>query len=355
VRRVVRVAAYVPAGASNWAAVAASDEDSFTLAATAVERVWSGRRAEPGPILVHALGDFPEVVEWGFAALLGRETVVTRSPGTASQLAKALEELEGGEGGPAIVVAVDLAETSASRTSSKSGIAGDAAVAFLLEPTESAAPLLFGKHAAGRSAVAATVRRARSEAAGGSRIMFVGDWDRGAGVGSAREAKPAGRDRSDNLGTVSEGAYIPRARYLENLPSRWRFLAEVCEACHRTTFPSRRVCRNCGRADSLTPVELPYNGGRVVAVTTVSAGGQPTEFDAQVAGSGPYDVALVELARGMRVTLQVTDIAPGTLAVGDHVDTLLRRLYPMEGEWRYGRKAVPVSTAGSRGPAKTPA
>jgi len=56
----------------------------------------------------------------------------------------------------------------------------------------------------------------------------------------------------------------------------------------------------------------------------------------------------------MRVTLQVTDAAPCTLKVGDHVDTRLRRLYPMEGEWRYGRKAVPVAASspakGSTGP-----
>jgi uncharacterized OB-fold protein len=144
------------------------------------------------------------------------------------------------------------------------------------------------------------------------------------------------------LASVSEGAYVPRPRYLENLPSRWRFLAEVCGNCHGTTFPARGVCRRCGRSDTLTPLQLPYDGGRVVAVTTVGKGGQPTEFDAQVEALGPYDVALVELARAMRVTLQVTDSVAGELRVGDRVNTLLRRLYPMEGEWRYGRKAVPV-------------
>lgn len=79
-----------------------------------------------------------------------------------------------------------------------------------------------------------------------------------------------------------------------------------------------------------------------MAITTISPGGQPTEFDAQVEASGPYEVALVELVGGTRVTLQVADGRPGDLAVGDPVNTVLRRLYPMEGEWRYGRKAVPA-------------
>lgn len=80
----------------------------------------------------------------------------------------------------------------------------------------------------------------------------------------------------------------------------------------------------------------------MVASTTVGPGGQPTEFDDQVARSGPYGVVLVELAPGARVTLQVTDARPGELGVGARVGTSLRRLYPMEGEWRYGRKAVPL-------------
>jgi len=347
VRRVVRVAAYFPAQSSDGRPVAARDEDAFTLAATAAERAWSGRREEPGPVLVHALGDFPEVVEWGFSALLGRETVVSRAPGSAVQLAKTLEKLEKGEGGPAILVTAELPERTPSMPPTKSSSSGAGAVAYLLASTEEARPFHLGKPTAGRTALSATLHLVGSGDAGASGTVFVGDWDRPPESGGSGELKALGSEEAEDLHRVSEGAYIPRARYLENLPSRWRFLAETCEACHRTTFPSRRVCRHCGRADALTPVELPYDGGRVVAVTTVSAGGQPTEFDAQVAASGPYDVALVELARGMRVTLQVTDSTPGKLRVGDHVNTFLRRLYPMEGEWRYGRKAVPISTGGS--------
>jgi hypothetical protein len=49
---------------------------------------------------------------------------------------------------------------------------------------------------------------------------------------------------------------------------------------------------------------------------------------------------LAEMAPGVRVTLQVTDHGPEPLSPGSRITTELRRLYPMEGEWRYGQKAL---------------
>jgi uncharacterized OB-fold protein len=80
----------------------------------------------------------------------------------------------------------------------------------------------------------------------------------------------------------------------------------------------------------------------VVAATVIGKGGQPTEFDPQVEALGGYGVVLAEFEPGVRLTLQVTDASPADVRIGDRVGTRLRRLYPMEGEWRYGRKAVPL-------------
>ncbi|HEY6238345.1 MAG TPA: hypothetical protein VIZ68_04075, partial [Thermoplasmata archaeon] len=63
-------------------------------------------------------------------------------------------------------------------------------------------------------------------------------------------------------------------------------------------------------------------------------------FDPLVERVGGYGVVLVSIAPGVRVTLQVADHGPEPLPVGSRVATVLRRLYAMEGEWRYGRKAV---------------
>lgn len=342
-RRVVRIAAYVPTGTSNAVPVAAFDEDAFTLGATAAERSWRSRGNEPGPIVVHLLGEFPPVADWGFSALLGREGEVVRHPADAGELMRTVRSLEKGEGGPAFIVAAELPERRSERSGRKSSSHGAAAVAYLLESSDDLRPFPLAKPGAKDSAVTATFNLREPDKDEIRAVTLVGDWDVTGEAGRPAGRKLPRRTAEGNLSAVSEGAYVPRPRYLENLPSRWRFLAEACGACHGTTFPARGICRRCGRRDALTPIPLPYDGGRVVAVTTVGKGGQPTEFDAQVEALGPYDVAIVELARGMRVTLQVTDTDPGALKVGDRVNTLLRRLYAMEGEWRYGRKAVPAS------------
>ncbi len=147
---------------------------------------------------------------------------------------------------------------------------------------------------------------------------------------------------------VSEGAYVPRPRYIENLPSRWRFTSSRCSACGTYALPPQEYCRRCHATQGFATEELPRDGGTILASTTIGPGGQPTEFDAQVELTGAYQVVLMEIAPGVRVTLQVTD-APTRLPIGGQADTRLRRLYPMEGEWRYGRKAIPFDPQATRG------
>jgi uncharacterized OB-fold protein len=201
---------------------------------------------------------------------------------------------------------------------------------------------LFGRLRTGETGMIVEVGRGRSGFAGfrlEGAVRWVGDWtEPGTGI------RPAGDrflERAATASAVSQGAYVPHPRYLENLPSRWRLVADRCPACEGTTFPQRGFCRHCGASENLAAQLLPSESLEVEAVTTIGSGAQPTEFDPQVAATGPYDVALVSLAPGLRATLQVADAPPGQLQVGDRVDTILRRLYPMEGEWRYGLKAVP--------------
>jgi uncharacterized OB-fold protein len=223
----------------------------------------------------------------------------------------------------------------------RSSATGAGAAAFWFEEGRGAPlPESAAARARGVTALDASFELFRT-AARSNPSSWVGDWDAdqptGPSVDLARIAGLVGRSTA----AVSEGAYVPRPRYLENLPSRWRFVADSCATCGAFTFPARGVCRTCGRSDGLRSVPLPRDGIEVVATTVIGPGGQPTEFDPQVETLGPYEVLLAELVPGVRVTLQVSDAAPGSLRIGDRVDTRLRRLYAMDGEWRYGRKAVP--------------
>lgn len=160
-------------------------------------------------------------------------------------------------------------------------------------------------------------------------------------------------DRRPDVTTVSQGAYVPHLRYLENLPSRWRLEGERCGHCRALTFPVAGRCGGCGRSDGLRREALSREGLEVEAVTSIGPGAQPTEFDPVVAAAGPYDVAILRLAPGVRGTFQVTDATPGEVGIGQRVRLTLRRLYPMEGEWRYGLKAVPERGARATPPARS--
>jgi uncharacterized OB-fold protein len=325
-RGLERGGVYVPRFSLDDRPIASPDEDAFTLAAAAIETAEDGSSGG-APSRVHLVGEFPSVGDWGMAALLGGPTEVAKHSGSVDGLRTAVDTAlaEPGDGRTWVVVA-------------ELGRATDVgALALRFGPRPTAAQpdwsgLLLGGTAlsSGRVALEAIAPRAV--------------------VASPVKALPPlwELERADAFsrlspGQVSEGAYVPRARYLENLPSRWRLEADRCAACHHLTFPRRGTCRSCGRSDQLSLEALPRDGARVVATTVIRQGGQPTEFDPQVEAIGPYGVVLAEFVPGIRLTLQVTDASPGQIPIGARIGTRLRRLYPMEGEWRYGRKAVPLS------------
>jgi uncharacterized OB-fold protein len=322
------------------------DEDAFTLAATALERVRGPRFGDRTPVRVTVLGSLPPATDWAISVVLERPVEVVRSVSGAEGFDRALEEARAGPSGDAVVLAVVAggAETASwdGVLPTADGERDDAAVAVWFGErgaARSGEALRVGDTAGGPLALASELyRTAVREGRDGS---WGGPWSVTPPEGPTVEPSKL-RALADLRPTaVSEGAYVPRPRYLENLPSRWNFAAERCRTCGTTTFPSRGRCRSCDRAEGLETVGLPTDGALVVATTVIGSGAQPTEFDPQVGALGAYGVVLAEVAPGVRVTLQLTDASPGEVRIGDRVDTRLRRLYPMEGEWRYGRKAVP--------------
>ena len=272
------------------------------------------------------------------AAVLGSPVrLADEGPGGPS-VAASLEDAASGSG-PEWVVAVACEAGDAGGAPAEPP--GEGAVAFLFDETDAARPVPRLPQASGRSArtgafaVLWALGPARAEPG-----AWVGDWGADPTVGPKAVSRASPRAPHPPY-TVSQGAFVPGARDEEGRPSRWRFLADRCGSCGARTFPARGRCRGCGASGPLTPELLPLDGAEVVAVTKIAQGGQPTEFDLQVETSGPYGVVLAELAPDVRVTMMVADAEGEEIRIGSRVDTALRRLYPTEGAWRYGRKAVP--------------
>jgi hydroxymethylglutaryl-CoA synthase len=423
-RAIVAAAVHRPSYRLGKLSAEGPDEDEFTLAVAAAERLLA-RPSGPRPTIdgLHLVGEFPPEADAGLPEALGvpHVTVERHGSGIAGLGAALRAGGRSGSEGTALVLVVDRARAATGDRPAS----GAAAVALELRPGAGLVPTGHGgrRHPAHRSPdangwVADAIRHSGLPETGASGTLYfvakesppvlLAFWRRAhpsmpvvpgstslPGVGPAPSVAPAlwalelaavadggewgvlarvtseetqfvgfhrtgpiapvddpgGRESdpglgpqprpipSDALRAVSEGAYVPRPRYVENLPSRWRLAAERCSACGALTFPMRGRCRGCGSTEGLVEEPLPRHG-TVLAATVVAPGAHPTEFDPIVEVNGAYGVVLAELATNVRVTLQVADHGAEPLAPGHRVGTQLRRLYPMEGEWRYGRKAV---------------
>ncbi|WP_265111709.1 zinc ribbon domain-containing protein [Halosolutus halophilus] len=142
------------------------------------------------------------------------------------------------------------------------------------------------------------------------------------------------------------GAYVSVPSWRRSIPQRYRLAAGRCVDCEALAFPPEGACDDCGSLAGYETVELP-GSGTIEAVTTISQGGAPPEFAEQQAQSGDYAAAIVALdaeAAGETVSVPAmgTDAAPSAFAVGDRIETTIRRVYTQEGVTRYGFKVRPA-------------
>jgi uncharacterized OB-fold protein len=333
-------AVYLPGFTDGRRRRAAADEDEFTMLATAIERLPLPSEGPAGSVRLFAVGDVSTRGEEALGWFLGSSSIVERCGTGLAALERALSGASQTDaGGPSEVVA--LVELSRGPPTAARG--SDGAIALWVAP-DGPLPVDSLEVTDPRTDVDTLRRRLLAMPAAGP-VRADGDWE--VAVEKGRPFVPVDRAALEPspMQPVSQGAYVAKARYRESVSARWHFTAERCGICGGTTFPPQGRCRSCEATERLDPVRLPKDGGRVVAATVIRPGGQPTEFDEPAATRGPYGVVLVELEAGARVTLPVADADATPLPVGTRVATRMRRIYPMEGEWRYGRKALPFPSA----------
>ncbi len=125
------------------------------------------------------------------------------------------------------------------------------------------------------------------------------------------------------------------ARSWREYPQRYRLEAAKCTKCGKVLYPPRVVCPACHGREFET-VMLPREG-HVVAPTIVRV--PPTGFEEET----PLPIAVVELSNGVRLMVQVADMAnPLELKIGDPVHLEFRRIQQdgQAGLLFYGHKAV---------------
>jgi uncharacterized OB-fold protein len=131
---------------------------------------------------------------------------------------------------------------------------------------------------------------------------------------------------------------IGSARYWREVPQRYRYEAAKCSKCGRIFFPPRLVCSGC-RGQEFTKVILAQDGA-IETFTIIRVA--PSGFGDEA----PYAVAIIRLDDGVKITAQVVDCDPESLAIGDRVRREFRRVQ-QDGESGilcYGYKFVPLVT-----------
>ncbi|WP_306058284.1 zinc ribbon domain-containing protein [Natronococcus wangiae] len=141
------------------------------------------------------------------------------------------------------------------------------------------------------------------------------------------------------------GAYVSVPSWRRSLPQRYRLEAGRCVECDALSFPPSGACTDCGALAEYEPVRL-TGEGTIEAATTISQGGAPPEFADQQARSGDYAAVIVALEAESGETVSApamgTDADPSAFAVGDRIETTVRRIYTQEGVTRYGFKVRPA-------------
>ncbi len=125
-------------------------------------------------------------------------------------------------------------------------------------------------------------------------------------------------------------------RYFREIPQRYRLEAARCTKCGKVYFPPRTYCGEC-KSKEFETVKLP-DTGKILTYTVIRVG--PANFSQET----PYVVAIVEVSKGLRMTMQVADIDVNKVEIGQNVKIVFRKIQDegKSGLHCYGYKAVVI-------------
>jgi 3-hydroxy-3-methylglutaryl CoA synthase/uncharacterized OB-fold protein len=129
---------------------------------------------------------------------------------------------------------------------------------------------------------------------------------------------------------------------------RWKFgfVASRCLVCGTRHLPPVRKCVHCGAVDRMEPERMADTTGTVATFTIDRLAYTP---------SPPLVATVVDFDGGGRFTMELTDVDPGSVAIGDRVEPTFRRIYSVSsGVHNYFWKARPIRPAPDAAPGGVP-
>ncbi len=108
-------------------------------------------------------------------------------------------------------------------------------------------------------------------------------------------------------------------------------LGQQCRACDAIQFPAQRVCETCFAKDDFEKVRLSDRTGKVVTYT----------FDFFFPTPNPPTVVTITDVDGARIHLQVVEIEPEQMKIGQEVEFVFRKIHESGGRPNYYWKGIP--------------
>ena len=111
------------------------------------------------------------------------------------------------------------------------------------------------------------------------------------------------------------------ARFWRENQSRYNLFGTKCGECEKAYFPPREMCPKCRRASIGKMERIQLAGkGKIISYSTVHDA--MPEFHMQV----PYNMAIIEMEEGVRITGQIVDCKESDVKIGAEVQAVFRKL-----------------------------
>jgi 3-hydroxy-3-methylglutaryl CoA synthase/uncharacterized OB-fold protein len=114
---------------------------------------------------------------------------------------------------------------------------------------------------------------------------------------------------------------------------KFAFTGSRCTACGARHLPPQRVCVKCHAIDRMTAERLADVPGTIATYTVDRLA---------YSLSPPVVVGVIDFEGGGRFQCEMTDVDPGSVAIGQRVEMTFRRLYTANGIHNYFWKAKPI-------------
>jgi len=110
------------------------------------------------------------------------------------------------------------------------------------------------------------------------------------------------------------------------------FLGQRCRLCKAIQFPSQRICETCFGKDQFDKVRLSDETGRIVTYT----------FDYFFPTPNPPTVVTITEVEGARIHLQLIEVEPDDVEIGQPVEFVFRRIHESGDRPNYYWKGIPA-------------